>query len=429
MKLFSGSPRIGRVAAFAALIVLVLSVFQFTVSAQDELEDTFTSESGSYQISFPDGWTVEEDSAGSFITVEGDFGGDSIVLLVFDPDTFTTATSGVTDLTEAAEVITSTNEAFSGTPEVFEIGSRDVAVVIAEIEGLSGLSFTVEFDNGAFGFMVVFQEGDNLSVIEENAETIFAIVESYNVAGSDDSDDSDGGSSSLGGLLGGGGDDEDDSDEGSGGLGGVLGGGGADDDGDSAIGDTCAEFPLNILNAYQYGIVDPDDGTPLLVYNIGCDGFMTYSIADTTSVIEYDITSDGVLSFRLSETTYTTTSVDEEEWVVESNEGGTIPLTRIDDDGICDSSGFAALIRGTWVIGSGSDEVIFDFTCNGILLLTVAGETQAGVYEFDEDSGDLFIDLDGNELALSDVEIDGDTMEAIDSTNSRLTFANSVESE
>jgi len=432
MKLFPGSTRVGRAAVLAALVILILSVVQVTVFAQEELEDSYTSETGSYQISFPEGWEVVEDDEGAFITVEGELGGDGIVLLVFDPLTFVDATSDITDLTEAAEAITSTNEAFSGTPEVFDILGRDAAVVVAEIEGLFGLSFTVEFDNGTYGFMVVFQEGDDLSVIEANLDTVFAIVDSYTVGDSDEAtEDTEEGNTGLGGLLGGGGDDDEEEEESSGGLGGVLGGGGDDDEesSDATIGDTCAEFPLNTLNAYQYGIIDPDDGTPLLVYNVGCDGTMTYSIAETLNVIEYDITNDGVLSFRLSETTYSTISVDDEEWVVESSEGGTIPLVRIEDEGTCDSDSFAALIRGSWVVGSGSDAIVFDFTCNGILLLTIGGETQAGFYEFDEDSGDLFIEVDTNELALSDVEIDGDTMEAIDSTNSRVTFANTVESE
>ncbi len=431
MNLLFGSSRVGRVALLAALMVFILAATQISVFAQEELEDSFTSESGSYQVSFPAGWVVEEDSGGSFITVEGDFNGDVVVLLVFDPQTFAAATAGVTDLTEAAEIITSTNEAFSGTPEIFEVGSREAAVVIANIEGLSGISFTVPFDDGSFGFIVVFQEGDNLTVIEENLDTVFAIVDSYNVGGSDDSgEETDEGSSSLGGLLGGGGDDDDETEEGEGGLGGLLGGGGDADADDASVGDTCAEFPLNTLNAYQYGIVDPDDGTPLLVYNIGCDGFMSYTIAESTTVIEYDITSDGVLSFQLSETVYTTTAVDEEEWVVEANDGGSIALERIDDDGTCDASGFSDLIRGTWVIGSGAEAITFDFTCNGILLLTVEGSTEAATYSFNPQTGDLDIELsDGSALELSDVEIDGDTMEAINAANNRLAFTNSIESE
>lgn len=427
MKLLSGSLRIGRVAALAALVIFLFSAVQFSAFAQEELEETYASDSGSYQISFPAGWLVEEDAAGAFITVDGSIDGDAILLLVFDPNTFTALTDGITDLTEASETITATNAAFSGAPEIFTVGSRDAAVTNAALEGLTGLSFTVEFDDGSFGFMVVFQEGTDLSIIEEHVQTVLAIVESYNVADAGGSTE-EGSSGDLGGLLGGGNEDDGEEEtEGAGGLGGLLGGGGGTST-DAEVGDTCGEFPLNTLNAYQYGIVDPDDGTPLLVYNIGCDGFMSYTIANSTTVIEYDITSDGVLSFQLSETVYTTTALDAEEWVVEASDGGSVALVRIDDNGTCEAD-FADLIRGTWVIGSGSDQIVFDFTCNGVLLVTLTGEVQAATYEFDDRSGDLSIDLDGEVLNLSDVTIDGDTMEAIDATNTRLIFTNSIESE
>lgn len=425
MKLFLGSPRVGRVAALAALVIMLLSVFQLTALAQEDLDETYVSGSESFQISFPSDWTVVEDENGNFITIEGSLSNREIALLVFDPNLFTDLLDGIDDLLDAGETITGSYENFSSDVELISTGNRDTVIGLLndESEEFTGISFTVPLDSGAFGFMAIIVEIDDFNVIEENVETVFAIVESYNSAGGSE-DDTSGSGSGLGGLLGGGSGGDEDDDSNSGGLGGVLGGSSG---GDAEIGDTCAEFPLNVLNAYQYGIVDPESGDPLLVYNVGCDGFMTFTFNNSTTVIEYDISSDGEFSFQPAEAIYTSVSADENEWVVESSEGGTIPLQRIDDEGVCDDE-LAELIRGTWVVGSGAEAIIFDFTCNGIMLLTSEGETQALFYTVSGDTLVLEFD-DGSELELTGLTIDGDTMEVINSSNNRLSFTNSVESE
>lgn len=425
MKLFLGSPRIGRVAALAALLLLMLSVFQMTALAQEDLDETYVSGSESFQISFPSDWTVVEDEDGNFITIEGSLSNREIALLVFDPNLFTDLLDGIDDLLDAGETITGSYETFSSDVELISTGNRDTVIGLLndESEEFTGISFTVPLDSGAFGFMAIIVEIDDFNVIEENVGTIFAIVESYNSAGGSE-DDTSGSGSGLGGLLGGGSSDGDE-DSNSGGLGGALGGGSSS--GDAEMGDTCAEYPLNVLNAYQYGIVDPDSGDPLLVYNVGCDGSMTFTFNNSTTVIEYEISSDGEFAFQPAEAIYTSVSVDEDEWVVESSEGGTIPLQRIDDDGVCDAE-LADLIRGSWVIGSGAEAIVFDFTCNGIMLLSSDGTTEAINYDVSGDTLTLSFD-DGSDLVLSDLTVDGDTMEVINSDNNRLTFVNTIESE
>ncbi|MCA9913762.1 MAG: hypothetical protein KC496_10455, partial [Anaerolineae bacterium] len=207
MKLFLGLSRIGRVATMAALLLLVLSVFQMTAFAQEELDETYVSESGSFQISFPSDWTLEEDENGNFVTVDGSLGGDDIALLIFNPDLFIDLLDGIDDLLDAGVAITSSYETFNADLEMISTGNRDAAIGLLNDpnEEVTGVSFTVPFDNGAFGFMAIIVEIDQFNVIEENVDTVFAIVESYNVGEDPDGGDSSSGSGSgLGGLLGGG---------------------------------------------------------------------------------------------------------------------------------------------------------------------------------------------------------------------------------
>lgn len=201
-------------------------------------------------------------------------------------------------------------------------------------------------------------------------------------------------------------------------LGGMLGGDCEESsstiplgDNTSSAGLTCAEYPLNLLSAYQWGIPGRDNADPLVTYNIGCSGLMSYSVLDTEgTTLPYQITNSGEFSFEVAGVTYTTVSVDDSLWVVELSTGETYTWERL-DEGECDSPELAGLIGGAWRTGSD----LLDFGCNDVVLVTLEGETFVGSYaiqgttiiiDFTMESGAVRLSLEVSEL------IPGESMQA-----------------
>lgn len=228
--------------------------------------------------------------------------------------------------------------------------------------------------------------------------------------------------------------DSDSSDEcDSGGLGGLLGSDceteepeaeDSDDSSDSndssaAPGDTCADYPLHILSAYQWGIPGETAGSnPALLINVGCTG-VVYVLFDGGEplLLNYDIATDGTFSFTddsgSSPVTLTTTSLDETNWELFTG-NSTITLERL-DEGQCEQSTMRDLIQGAWST-TGSDPLIFDFGCNGIMFMTFAGETSSSSYTFDGDT--IRIAFTEGDLVLQDVNIvPGETLNAFNANN------------
>jgi hypothetical protein len=185
-------------------------------------------------------------------------------------------------------------------------------------------------------------------------------------------------------------------------------------------GDTCNEYPLNLLSQYQWGIAGSDPDEPLLAYNVGCRGEMASTVVGRSSVLAYDIDSRGNMEFDVGDTTYSTISVDEDEWVLDTSEGDTLTLERLEDDG-CDEEPLSNLIRGTWQI-EGNDGIFFDYGCNGIVLITFEGDTFTAVYEFRRD--DITIELEDDELVFENAEFDTGEMVVDAEDGSVLTFIN-----
>jgi hypothetical protein len=196
-----------------------------------------------------------------------------------------------------------------------------------------------------------------------------------------------------------------DSDSGNGnGSGRTSSGGGGNNNVD--VESSCDEEPLATLSQYQYGIPGSNPEEPLLSYNIGCTGFLVATVVGRSEVVEYEIDRRGNMSFQIGDTTYETQEVNEDEWVIDVSNGGELVLERLEDDG-CDDEPLEDLIRGAWVIEGN----IFDFTCNGVVLLTLDGDdTVSSSYEMDRD--EILVIVGDDELVFENFEIDDNIMNA-----------------
>jgi hypothetical protein len=168
---------------------------------------------------------------------------------------------------------------------------------------------------------------------------------------------------------------------------------------------SCDEEPLATLSQFQYGIPGSNPEEPLLSYNVGCTGFLVATVVGRSEVAEYEIDRRGEMSFQIGDTTYTTAEASEDEWVIDLSNGEELVLERLEDDG-CDEAPLSDLIRGAWLV----EETVFDFTCNGVVLLIIDGEISASTYEIDR--SDIVIALEDEELVLEDFEIDDNVLSA-----------------
>jgi hypothetical protein len=71
----------------------------------------------------------------------------------------------------------------------------------------------------------------------------------------------------------------------------------------------------------------------------------------------------------------------------------------------------SALINGTWQYGRGENAALLSFTCNGIVIVNVAGQTGTQAYTFED--GTISIDLgDDVSIDFEGVVIEGDELNA-----------------
>lgn len=169
----------------------------------------------------------------------------------------------------------------------------------------------------------------------------------------------------------------------------------------------CDEEPIATLSRYQYGIPSSNPNAPLMAYNVGCTGFLVSTIAGRSEIGEYEINRRGEMTFTIGEDTeFTTVEADEDEWIIDVSNGNTLELERLEDAG-CDDEPLSDLISGAWV---GDDNLVFDFTCNGIMLLIDDGDAVVGTYELSR--SDIAVSLEGGDLLLEDFEVDGSSLNA-----------------
>lgn len=183
--------------------------------------------------------------------------------------------------------------------------------------------------------------------------------------------------------------------------------------------DTCNDYPLSILSQYQWGIPGSNPDEPLLAYNVGCRGELVSTIVGRSLVLSYDIDSLGNMSFKIGDTVYQTKSVDDKEWVIDTSEGDPLILERLADDG-CDTGVLADLIRGAWHFAD-NETFYLDFSCNGLVLVTLDGETSAGHYEYR--NGDIKVDVNDEVLEFLNVKFDNSQM-VLESNGDVFTFIN-----
>jgi len=167
----------------------------------------------------------------------------------------------------------------------------------------------------------------------------------------------------------------------------------------------CEEEPIATLSQFQYGIPGNNPDEPLLTYNVGCTGFLVATVVGRSTVVEYEISRRGEMTFSTGDVDYTTLDFDDDEWVLEVSNGADITLERLEDDG-CEDEPLSDLIFGAWV----SNDLVFDFSCNGVLLLTNEDGVFATSYEID--GSDINIEVEDGEFILEDFEIDDNVMNA-----------------
>lgn len=181
------------------------------------------------------------------------------------------------------------------------------------------------------------------------------------------------------------------------------GGGNSNDD----LETSCDEEPLATLSQYQFGIAGSNPERPLMTYNVGCTGFLVITTAGVSEIGQYEIDRRGNMSFTIgdSNVVFTSGDVSDDEWIIEIGNGQELVLERIEIDD-CDEEPLSDLIRGAWLI----EETVIDFTCNGVALMTVEGETSVADYEIDRD--DILITGESVELLLENFEIDDNVLRA-----------------
>lgn len=180
-------------------------------------------------------------------------------------------------------------------------------------------------------------------------------------------------------------------------------GGGRNDD----LETNCDEEPLETLSQYQYGIAGSNPERPLMTYNVGCTGFLVITTAGVSEIGEYEIDRRGNMTFSIgdSNVTFESGDVSEDEWIIEIGNGQELVLERIEIDD-CDEEPLSDLIHGAWLI----EETVIDFTCNGVVLMTLDDDTFVADYEINR--GDIVITLEDGELVLEDFEIDDNILTA-----------------
>jgi hypothetical protein len=187
----------------------------------------------------------------------------------------------------------------------------------------------------------------------------------------------------------------------------------------------CSAEPLSSLISQQWMLAPAEGEAPLVLANLTCDGQIAVSTMGAPEVGFFELDDAGKANFVYGNRLFSTVSFDATGWTIANSEGTEYSLVPVPDTNCADEA-TAALIGATWQYGSGEEAAYLSFTCNGIVVVNVQGQTGAQDYTFIDgtisinlgddasiefenvviDGNDLNATLDGDEVSLSNVLAD-----------------------
>lgn len=142
---------------------------------------------------------------------------------------------------------------------------------------------------------------------------------------------------------------------------------------DSTNDTPCETSPLSLLTQGQWAVNAGEDDNSLIVYRVGCSGYMVYTLLGRTNTQAYEFNDNGDLVFTIAEQTYVTIAATDEGWFLRDEQGAVIHLEPLSAD--CDAN----LVGRTWR-PVGAPQQTLDFLCDGqVIVLTEDDDAEDGV--------------------------------------------------
>lgn len=127
-------------------------------------------------------------------------------------------------------------------------------------------------------------------------------------------------------------------------------------------------------------------------------------------ILDYRINSEGAFVFVMGDKEFSTVSLDENNWVVQSSgdDEQELTLERITNES-CGEAPLSELIRGAWII-EGESLFVVDFMCNGVAFVDNQGVTVAANYTLEDSVIEIIIPEANQLLFAGEIVVDGDSM-------------------
>ncbi|MGB7339505.1 MAG: hypothetical protein WBC91_11490 [Phototrophicaceae bacterium] len=175
---------------------------------------------------------------------------------------------------------------------------------------------------------------------------------------------------------------------------------------------TCENDPINTLVNKQWGIQD-ENGTAIIEINIACSERLSIATFGGAIIAPFSVSQEDEFFFIYQNRLYVTTSLSDEEWVIEREDGQSFTLRPLTDETTCSDEQLSALIAGSWLWElDATQSIFFDFTCNGIVLIDdQQSEAFAADYSFAD--GIITILLGDQPLVFENVTVADDAMNVL----------------
>lgn len=173
---------------------------------------------------------------------------------------------------------------------------------------------------------------------------------------------------------------------------------------------TCENEPLSILSQSQWVLTLNEDENQNIIYTIGCTNTIIMNIFGGNFILDYRINSEGAFVFVMGDKEFSTVSLDENNWVVQSSgdDEQELTLERITNES-CGEAPLSELIRGAWII-EGESLFVVDFMCNGVAFVDNQGVTVAANYTLEDSVIEIIIPEANQLLFAGEIVVDGDSM-------------------
>lgn len=172
----------------------------------------------------------------------------------------------------------------------------------------------------------------------------------------------------------------------------------------------CDNDPINTLVSQQWGVED-DSGTPIVEINVACSERLSVATFGGAIVAPFSVSQEDEFFFIYQNRLYVTTSLTDEEWIIEREDGQTFTLNPLTSDTDCSND--EALIFASWIWElDPTQRIFFDFTCNGIVLIDdQQSEAFTADYNFVDDT--ITILLGEQPIIFENVVIDAGEMSVL----------------